>query len=69
MRYNNTISVTCSRYLSCLWCSVDEVDVYDYYSEEVRRLESRSKVHKEISLSHPLGMAFVTFSHIGSSKV
>ena len=46
-----------------------KVDVFDFYSDKVRQLESRVEVHKEISLNSPLGMAFVTFSHIASSKV
>ncbi len=46
-----------------------KVDVFDFYSDKVRQLESRVEVHKEISLNSPLGMAFVTFTHIASSKV
>ena len=61
--------VACSRHCSWLCCSVEKVDVYDFYSEKVARLESRVEVHKEISLNSPLGMAFVTFAHIASSKV
>ena len=61
--------VACSRHFSWLCCSVEKVDVYDFYSEKVQRLESRAEVHKEISLNSPLGMAFVTFAHIASSKV
>jgi len=60
--------VACSRHFSWLCCSVEKVDVYDFYSEKVQRLESRAEVHKEISLNSPLGMAFVTFAHIASSK-
>ena len=60
---------SCSRCCSWLCCCVDQVDVLEYYTEEEVRLEREVARLTEVSLHSPLGIAFVTFDQLQSSKV
>ena len=60
---------SCSRCCSCFCCCVDQVDVLEFYSEEEVRLEREVTRLTESSLHSPLGIAFVTFDQLQSSKV
>ena len=45
------------------------MDVLEYYTEEEVRLEREVARLTEVSLHSPLGIAFVTFDQLQSSKV
>ena len=45
------------------------MDVLEYYTEEEIRLEREVARMTEVSLHSPLGIAFVTFDQLQSSKV
>ena len=48
---------------------ISQVDVLEYYTEEEVRLEREVARMTEVSLHSPLGIAFVTFDQLQSSKV
>ena len=48
--------------------TVMQVDVVQYYTEETARLEREVELLREESLANPLGMVFITFENIKSSK-
>ena len=48
--------------------TVVQVDVVQYYTEEIARLEKEVERLREESLASPLGVAFITFDDIESSK-
>ena len=73
--YNNNPGKTlemkascCSKMCSCCCCGMPYVDVKDWYTDEVERLKQEAAQQTEISLHSPLGMAFVTFKSLNSSK-
>lgn len=58
----------CSRMCSCCCVCKPTVDVKEWYTEEVEKLRKDVDRQTEISLNSPLGIAFVTFESLNSSK-
>jgi len=61
--------VSCSRFCHVLCFCTEKVDVMEFYMEEKLLLEREVTRLTEISLHSPLGIAFVTFDSVNSSKI
>ena len=59
----------CSRWFFWICCFEETIGVRQYYAKEIIRLEHEVRRHRETALFQPLGIAFVTFKSINSSKV
>ncbi|XP_025198856.1 CSC1-like protein 2 [Melanaphis sacchari] len=55
--------------ICCGFCSSNNLDAIDYYSQEETRLKAELEAEKESALKRPLGIAFVTMTTIHSARL